>query len=204
MTKHISGIVLSLCVTAVCAQPTVARTIEDCAALTNPDDRLSCFDALLVERNPPPARAGQWRVTDERSALDDSRRVVLAVQSEEPTSSRFGHTGRASFLIRCEENTTSTWIHWGGHFMSDINNGGRVDYRIDQRPPDRITMRVSNNNESLGLWRGNQSIPFLRQILEADRLYVRATPFSESRVEATFVISGLSEAIKPLRETCNW
>ena len=181
----------------------VAQQGAECARIANPDARLSCYDALFRETTKEVV-AGKWSVTDEKSTLDDSRKVTLFLESEEELRGRFGNKDKAALVIRCEENTTVIYVRWGGHFMSEINGGGRVDYRIDDQRPQHVSMRVSNNNEALGLWRGSVAIPFIRNLLTAEQFYVRATPFSESRVEATFMVSGLDDAIKPLREACNW
>lgn len=95
------------------AMPAHAETGADCARLPDPDARLSCFDALFVIADPV-QNAGQWQVQDTRSALDDSRRVVLTVQSIEQMRGRFGSRENAILVIRCEENTTSLFIRWGG------------------------------------------------------------------------------------------
>lgn len=183
--------------------PLAAQTGAECARIADPDTRLSCYDALFVTDAPVP-RAGAWQVRDTRSALDDSRRVILIVESREPLRGRFGRAEPASLILRCEENTTALFVNWGGHFMSDLNRGGRVDYRIDRRPPGQVTMQASNDHMALGLWSGRTAIPFIRQLLEGEELYLRATPFSESRIEARFPIAGLETAIRPLREACSW
>jgi type VI secretion system protein VasI len=40
--------------------------------------------------------------------------------------------------------------------------------------------------------------------MDADNLVAQITPYNESPVTAIFDTSGLENAIKPLRETCNW
>ncbi len=194
---------ISIAATLLMHTPAAAQTGAECARIASPDDRLSCYDALFVTPVATP-QAGLWAVQETRSALDDSRRVTLTLDSTEPMPGRFGQQEPATLIIRCEQNTTALFIIWGGHFMSDLNRGGRVDYRIDAQPPGNITMRVSNNNMALGLWNGGASIPFIRRLLDGSELYVRATPFSESRIEARFPIAGLTEAIQPLRAACNW
>lgn len=192
-----------LVMSLVLAFPAAARTAEECARISDPDSRLSCFDAPFVTEVPA-VPTGEWTVRDTRSALDDSRTVILSVRSQHPLPGRFGRAERASLIIRCEENTTALYIVWGGHFMSDIQGGGRVDYRIDTRPAGHVSMRVSTDNMALGLWNGRASIPFVRRLLDGEQLYVRSTPFSESRVAARFAIARLAEAIRPLRAACNW
>jgi type VI secretion system protein VasI len=40
--------------------------------------------------------------------------------------------------------------------------------------------------------------------MDGEQLYVRAAPFSESRIEMTFNITGIEDEIAPLREACSW
>lgn len=181
-----------------------AQDAATCVGISNPDDRLNCFDAAFTEVSEPVSISGVWNVRVENSQLDDSKSVFMQVISEEPLRGRFGSMEYGSMMIRCRENTTSVFIFFGGHFMADIQGKGRVDYRIDSAPPRNVNMAASNDNNALGLWRGNQSIPFIRSLFGGDRLLVRATPFSESPVEMIFNIGGLEDQIAPLREACNW
>ena len=197
-TLLVLPLVVSLTVTH-----TAAQSPEACAAISDPNERLSCYDALY-QKVETPQQVGAWRVQRTKSQLDDSERVVLSLESETPVRGRFGSPGPANMHIRCEENTTSIFFQFNELFMASIQSYGRVDYRIDSNPPAHINMRESTSNMALGLWRGNESIPFIRRLLGAGSLYVRATPYNESRVETTFNVSGLDDAIKPLRAACNW
>jgi type VI secretion system protein VasI len=49
-----------------------------------------------------------------------------------------------------------------------------------------------------------QPIAFLKSMMEANTLVAQVTPYNESPVTAIFDTTGLADAIKPLRETCNW
>ena len=191
---------------ALATCPVFAQNPEDCVGIENPDDRLNCFDAAFIDTElPAPALGNNWNVRIDRSQLDDSTAVYMHVNSEEPLRDRFRTLGPAALWIRCSENRTSVFIHFAGHFMSDLQGRGRVDFRVDDREADRVVMTASNNHEALGLWSGNGSIPFIRRnLLDGDSIYMRATPHSESPVEMRFNISGLSEQIAPLREACDW
>ncbi|WP_333830981.1 type VI secretion system-associated protein TagO [Pararhodobacter sp.] len=187
------------------AIPATSQDVSHCASMENAEDRLNCFDQAFIETSELEAAPdSEWSVRVDQSPLDDSTSVYMSVQSDRPLRARFRQESDASLNIRCRENTTSIFIHFGGHFMSDIQGRGRVDYRVDDRPAGHTTMSVSTNNEALGLWSGNRSIPFIRGIMDGGSLYVRATPFSESALEMTFNISGLDEELAPLREACNW
>lgn len=181
-----------------------AQDPASCVNISNPDDRLNCFDAAFTEVIETVETGGSWNVRIENSQLDDSKSVFMNVPSDEPLRGRFGSMEYGTLFVRCRENTTSVFVVFGGHFMSDIQGKGRVDYRIDTASPQNVNMTASNDNNALGLWRGNQAIPFIRSLFGSERLLVRATPFSESSVEMTFNITGLEDQIQPLREACNW
>lgn len=187
------------------ASSSFAQDVSHCVAIDNPDDRLNCFDQAFIETaHPEVAPESAWNVRIDRSALDDSTSVYLSVTSDRPLRSRFGRSADASFHVRCLEGTTSAFVNFGGHFMSEIEGRGRVDYRVDDRQPSNAEMRVSSNNQALGLWRDDIAIPFIRRIIDGNSLYVRAIPYGESALEMTFPIAGLDEAIAPLREACGW
>lgn len=176
---------------------------EECAKITNPEDRLNCYDTAFKTVEPP-KKSGDWVVRQDTSKLDDTKTVVLMVESDQPIRKRFGGTESGTLLIRCQENTTSLFFTWAGNFMSDLQGRGRVDYRIDDTPASRINTDVSTDNTALGLWSGGTAIPFIKRLIGANTLYVRATPFSDSPVEMTFNISGLDQAIIPLKDACKW
>ncbi|MGP9679943.1 type VI secretion system-associated protein TagO [Halomonas sp. AOP27-A1-41] len=160
-----------------------------------------------AEPPPPPAPVSPWRVSEEISPMDDSKNVYLSTRSNETIPGRYGRsTARPTLYVRCVENTTALVLHMDGHHMasSEYHNWGHVEMRIDDGRAFTKSMRQSTNNRSLGLWNGGSSIPVIRQMFGADRLIVRATPYSESPMTMTFDISQLEDEIAPLREACHW
>ena len=187
------------------AGPATAQDVSHCVGIDDPDTRLSCFDDAFVETEVQlPSPKSDWSVRVDTSALDDSKTVVLTLASKDQFLSQYGQFKRGTLIIRCKENTTSLYTIWGGHFMSDNRNGGRVDYRVDAKKASTVSMKNSTDHQALGLWSGGQSIPFIKKLVGAERLYIRATPFSQSAVEMSFNITGLEKAIEPLREACGW
>lgn len=146
----------------------------------------------------------QWRVQTDTSAIDDSKSVYLQVTSDNDIPGKYGGMGPATLLIRCMENTTSVMLKFNDHFMADIQGYGDVTYRIDERKAAKRGFEESTDHEWLGLWNGGAAIPFIKTMLGGEKMIVRATPFSESAIEATFRIGGLEEKIEPLRSACSW
>ncbi|MDP2085218.1 MAG: type VI secretion system-associated protein TagO [Gemmobacter sp.] len=185
------------------AAETAAADPARCAAIAEPSQRLGCYDDLF-RTTETLQTDGDWSVRIEKSQLDDSTSVYISLESQNPLRGRFGQKEPASLHLRCKEKTTVAYIYFGGHFMSDNRGGGRVDYRVDNRPAKHRVMDESNDNQALGLWSGKAAIPFIKELMEGSSLYIRATPFSESMIEATFSIAGLAKAIEPLKAACKW
>jgi len=180
-----------------------ASEAAQCVSMSDPNARLNCYDAIfkVIE---PPKTLGAWRVSEARSALDDSRTVTLRLVSDAVIAARFGPPQRAEMILRCMENKTAFYMTFADNFMADVQSYGRVDYRIDSLRADRWSMTESTDNKALGLWSGAGAIGAIKQMSAGKSLFVRVTPFNESPLEVTFTISGLDEAVKPLREACNW
>lgn len=151
-----------------------------------------------------PEDPGKWVISEDKSAFDDTRTVILSIASDEPIRGQFGSPGPAMLYLRCMENTTVTYLWLNDLFLSDLEGYGVVDYRLDERDATSVRMTSSTDNKALGLWDGGSSIPFLKQLIGARNIVFRATPFNESPVEFGFDLAGLEAAITPLREACVW
>jgi type VI secretion system protein VasI len=150
------------------------------------------------------SQAEHWQIRRSRSPMDDSPAVRLDAISDSMHRDRYGREKPIILTIVCRENRTDTYISFAEHFMSDLNGGGKVQYRIDDKSAKSRDFVESNDHSVLGLWGGRKSIPWIRELLGADKLYVRATPYSESAVEGHVNIGGLESIISPLAEACNW
>jgi type VI secretion system protein VasI len=116
----------------------------------------------------------------------------------------FGATDEATLYILCMENRTSLFVVTNCHLASGFQGYGDVEYRIDDKPAKTRAFDASTDNTSLGLWSGGASIPVIKELIEGSALLVRFTPFNHSPVTARFSITGLDEAIKPLRTARGW
>ena len=181
------------------AAPTHAAG-PDCAKIDDGSLRLACYDAEF-RASISSAQASAWMVREETSKVSDRRSVILAVESLEPLSGRFGRKEKATLILACREGATHAYVIFGGHFMSSHQHGA-VTYRVDKKPAVKKNFINSNDHTALGLWSSGNALPFIRELMAGERLYVQATPLSENPVDAEFPIAGLPEAIKPLQDAC--
>jgi len=189
--------------------------ILKCSAITDGVKRLECFDNLAssdqAEANKQASEdlGGQttsdnWHTTINQSKIDDTTTVILLTPSKDEVQGRFNRTATPVLILRCLENTTSAFINFDGLFMADSGGYGRVTFRVDKTKAVTRSFSASTNHKALGLWGGGQAIPFIQNLMDGSALIVQATPHSESPVTMEFDISGLKEAIQPLRKACNW
>lgn len=176
---------------------------EQCVGIADDERRLACYDAEYQPKGADSIES-EWSVSTRTSPIDDSLSVFISAVSKDEISNRFGQRGEALLMLRCVENRTSMILSFAGNHMADLNQYGQVTLRIDDQQARTLSMDESTDNGSLGLWSGGQSIPVIQQMFGHDTLTVRATPFSGSPITTQFPITGLEEAIIPLREACNW
>ena len=177
-----------------------------CVLIENDLDRLSCYDRILG-RDPAVAEgksSGEWNARTEVSDFNDTTSVYLAVDSLQSVACGFAGAKKITLMARCVENTTSLIIGTHCHVASGFQNYGEVEVRLDQDKTRTLQFSASTNNRALGLWSGRKAIPLIQSMFGAEEMLVRFTPFNENPVTARFPISGLEEAVKPLRENCNW
>jgi type VI secretion system protein VasI len=194
------GYIAGLVVGIVASQAVSAS--EKCAAIPDSTERLACYD---MEYRPATksAKTSAWTVREEQSKMDDSKTVVVSLESEEALSKRFGGSDKASLIIRCQENETSVYFIMADHFLSSVQGYGEVTFRLDSAKPRTVGMSESTDNKALGLW-GGSAVGFVKKMIGHDSMVVRVTPFNESPLTTTFPITGIDDALKPLRAACKW
>lgn len=200
MKKIFLAFALTACASSAWAQ--------ECVDIVDDLERLECYDAAagVMEREVQ-SPVSDWVVEIETSAFEDTTDVFVSVDSREPVACQpFGPPQPASLVIRCLENTTSVFIVTGNcHLASGFEGYGSVDVRVDSKPSRTVSMNASTSNRALGFWRGNQAIAFIQgNLLGGERLLTRFTPYGRNPTTAEFNISGIDEALEPLRAECGW
>lgn len=190
----------------------VSADLATCAKINNVLDRVSCYDQLsgripTKEVVKKPVGAGDWTVEIKKSAFEDTEDVYLSLDSTGTVQCR-GIDGPqpVTLVVRCLENRTVVYIvAQQCHLTSGGSRSyGEVDFRIDTQKAFSQQMQKSNSNDALGHWRGKEAIPLAKRLFGGEKLLVRFTPYAENAKTAEFNISGLEEAVKPLRKSCGW
>ena len=178
------------------------KEIAKCAAVKGELARLDCFDGLAKDNNlfgkqmqqSSTNGKGQWLVNTQINPVDDSNTVTLYLEAE---SGKGILDDTVSLIVRCQSNKTDLHINWHSY----LGNEARVLTRIGNAKAQTSLWDISP--DKAGSFRKGP-IGFLMEMMKSSRLVAQITPYNENPITAVFDITGLSSAIKPLRETCSW
>jgi type VI secretion system protein VasI len=183
------------------------KEVAQCAAISGDLSRLECFDELAKrhyldgpqEKPVEVTDTGEWDVKVSVNPIDDSKTVRLLLVAQ---SGRSSWRGPVTLIARCKSGETDVFIMWRDFLGSD---NPRVLTRIGKQKALETTWSLST--DSTATFHTNPVV-FLKRILwetaESTSLVAQTTPYNENPVTAIWDTSGLVNAIKPLRETCNW
>ena len=179
-------------------------TIGSCKSINDNEQRLACYDAAfevntsVVETN----SKSKWVITEEVSPIDDSKTVMLSLKSDSPIKSDFSQV-IPTLNIQCKERETDFYINFN-IFLSthDIKPITRID---SDKAVNGVEWYISTDYKAL-FYPGSQKKinEFIKTLKDKKKFFIQVTPFSKGSVNTTFDLTGLDEAIKPVREACNW
>ncbi|MBC7282640.1 type VI secretion system-associated protein TagO [Hoeflea sp.] len=177
-----------------------------CTEISSSVERLACFDDAasksgLGGKTETSKPRGEWHSWTDTNKFTDRLDAFTSVEAKNVVQMNSYKTARPRLYIRCTDNTTALVVNFGGFLTTDETY---LRYRIGDRKPATARWDVSTNFESAGLWRGGQSIPFIKSLFGEERLLVEVTPHGESPVSAEFNITGVEEAVSDVRKYCNW
>lgn len=179
-------------------------TIGSCKSINDNEQRLACYDAAfevntsVVETN----SKSKWVIIEDVSPIDDSKTVRLSLKSDSPIKSDFSQV-IPTLNIQCKERETDFYINFN-IFLSthDIKPITRID---SDKAVNGVEWYISTDYKAL-FYPGSQKKinEFIKTLKDKKKFFIQVTPFSKGSVNTTFDLTGLDEAIKPVREACNW
>lgn len=153
------------------------------------------------------APANKWHVTEDRSPMDDSKTVVLSLDSDDVIEGPLGPS-TPSLIVRCKEAKTQVYIHTGmaASVEEDLDGGPSdvhtVKIRLDQG--DAVTEHWGESTAHEALFSSRDGIEFAKQLAEAQTLTFQFTPFDANPAIARFNLRGLDTHLRKVAEACGW
>lgn len=142
-----------------------------------------------------------WVMDSDSDPIDDSKNVYMGLTS---ISGKDKWGKRINFLVRCKNNQTDVIISWGYRLTGfDLNSNANYDVteRIGKQKAVTTSWSLSTDEDSTF---HRSPIPFLKKMMTANKLAAKVEPYRNPSITAVWDTSGMKEAIKPLREACNW
>lgn len=145
---------------------------------------------------------GKWKVSESRSAMDDSRTVTASLRAENYVPIWLDRS-LPLLTVRCKEGSIDVYMSLGSSFSVD-NCGGelnqhRVRIRYDKR--EAFTSCWSESTDDNALFPPSART-YVVDIVASNTMRIEFTPFNASPVVAEFDVRGLSEHITKFEEAC--
>lgn len=163
----------------------------------------------------------KWHVTEEQSPMDDSKTVVLALDSDDMVQGPLGAV-RPSLIVRCKEKKTAVYVVTGmaTSVEEDFDGGPRLSHtvgiRLNEEASTYHDWYESGDNKALfagdiiydtsghaSAFSGG-TIEFAKRLSLASKLTFQFTPFDGSPQVARFDIRGLDPHLHKVAEACGW
>ncbi|MGH9745214.1 MAG: type VI secretion system-associated protein TagO [Candidatus Acidiferrales bacterium] len=154
-----------------------------------------------------PITADRWVVKEDKSPMDDSRTVVLSLESEDVIQGPLG-AKRPSLIIRCQEGKTDTYVvtRMAASVEEDYDGGPRLDHTVKIRFDDgnAIEERWDESGAHDALFIGADGKEFVRTLAHTQRLTFQFTPFNANPAIARFDLRGLDAHLGRVADACRW
>ena len=152
-----------------------------------------------------PTLPSGWVVERTQSPINDAANVSVMIGSAQRVPGKLGGSIHLQLALRCREGKPSLAVNFGDHFMVSAKyfDWGKVTYRVDRMTAVEQRWVHSSDNAELML-EGPPAVALMRKLNSARTFLVRAVPFGEAPLTATFDIRGLETASVPLRSACGW
>lgn len=142
---------------------------------------------------PPPEEPVGWRLKTETSPIDDSTTYILRRDAEEEVGTGI-FASTPTLLIRHKEGELELYITVGQFLGMDKT---LVTCRLGTSPAQDSEWSLSTDGKAI-FYPGNVDA-FVRQLMANDKMVIRLTPYGESPITTTFILSGLTDAIEPMK-----
>ena len=132
----------------------------------------------------PPIEDGSWTTNITTNPLDDSRTMVALLDAVEGVGGMI-EPKPITLVARCQSNETDVFIGWhdflGDDELNDVySDRKRVTYRFPPAAAQTEMWNVSTDNAMTFV---GSPIPFLRTLVESERLVVQTTPVQRVAVD---------------------
>jgi type VI secretion system protein VasI len=145
---------------------------------------------------------GKWQVSTGKSEFDDSTTVVLSLEAEDFIEGWLTTT-LPTLVLRCKEREMNVYVNVGtqSNVESGLDDAATVRVRFDRGQAFEMVASESTDGEALFF---RDPYGMIIAMLQSKEMVFGFTPFNADPAVTTFDLRGLSNAIEPLKQSCNW
>ena len=179
-----------------------------CQDIESPIERLRCFDERTA--------VGKWKTEREIDPFSEKEKIVLSLKSN--------NTDAVLYIV-CYKKKMLLEIDWGTNVETDVANVSYTEgvasagrYREASVEVEAttayVTTKMGSKKPESCYWALTKSkkrtrfmysaISYIRRMYKEDTFIVKIHPIKAEPIVAEFDISGLREAVKPLKRACGW
>jgi type VI secretion system VasI family protein len=140
---------------------------------------------------------GRWTTSTEPAAGGGTD--VYTMVSSNDALSAAGGAGRPTLVLRCVDEQTDLYITW---FVAVGAEAMDVETRMDDETARTEPWSVSTDRQST-FFEGDAAAR-IREWMDGDALRADLALAGQTPLSATFDLTGLDEAVPPLRQACGW
>jgi len=210
--RYLGVLALLLCASA---QASLADKINACATHQDKTRRLQCFDRIAIyvmidsvtqegkksDAMPSPkplVKAGSWQLKESVSVMDDSKSLLLSLESMKSVNTMFG-PAKPVLGIMCQARSgLSLYVHFGAYLgIGNIN----VQTRLDKLPAHDDVWQAATSGQAVFVVQKVEQ--FIYSLVRHGSLLVATRAVDGTELIADFNVEGLAQQIKPLEEMCS-
>jgi hypothetical protein len=145
--------------------------------------------------------SGWYGILETRAEIDDSPKV-LAINFSEYDQGSFEDKRR--LLLQCSEGTPSIVYDVDSYMPYDYQSDSvRVTYRIDGSDAINASWSKLTSNKGTGIF-GTSSIDRMLDLMNSQKLFIRAFDNNGKTYDASFDMRGSSKAVKTVAAACGF
>lgn len=135
-----------------------------------------------------------WEYSSDISPIDDSTTHMLRLEANEKTEPGiFGST--PTLIIRHKEGETQVYVSFGT-YLGFSSDGITVTLRLDET---LTTAEWGLSTDSKAIFYPSNHRAFIFEMLRSKKMVIRVNPPGSNPVTSVFELTGLDEAIKPMK-----
>ena len=193
-------------------QTTFAATVDDCSKINTSGERLACFDSIS-KQNKPPVRTEQkskWYFFTDWSVWYHTITYNIRLLSDNQIDKGVNDNKHGVISILCVAQKTRLSLSINDlstdsyKLLDAHGDDGFVRYQLDKEQPKRMKMTLTETRDLLYIGSPELVISFIKEMLGHDKMLVLVEGYKGNTEILEFSINGLEEAIKPVRQKCNW